>query len=59
MTDDRDVTAIAGIGETRAGALAEAGFETLADDAAALRGHRDARRHRREGRGTQGLSRVR
>ena len=31
MTDDRDVTAISGIGETRAEALADAGFETVGD----------------------------
>jgi hypothetical protein len=31
MTDDRDVTAISGIGETRAEALDEAGFETVED----------------------------
>jgi hypothetical protein len=40
MTDDRDVTAIAGIGEARAEALADAGFETVGDvhaaDTAAL-----------------------
>jgi hypothetical protein len=35
MTDDRDVTAISGIGETRAEALADAGFETVGDVRAA------------------------